>query len=203
MQQKALLRSTKTSPFGRKVRMALARLSVPLEVSIVGSDPLDQNDVLRKDNPLGKMPVLILEDDRRIFDSRVILEYVDHLAGGGVIIPSDWPRRADVLTFQALSDGISDAALLIVYERRHRPEGLHHQPWIDFQKAKVRRGLAELATAAPDPKQFNVSSIAMSCTLGYLDWRKQLDWRQEFPALVAWLEEFRHRTPEYDATLAD
>jgi glutathione S-transferase len=183
--------------------MALARLKVPLDIDIIGSDPLDPNDVLRKDNPLGKMPVLVFDDGRRVFDSRVILEYVDHLAGGGVIIPSDWPARADTLTFQAMSDGISDAALLIVYEGRHRPEHLHHQPWIDFQKGKVRRGLAELTRRAPDPKQFNVGSIGVSCMLGYLDWRKQVDWRQEFPALILWLDEFRRHAPEYDTTLAE
>ena len=85
-----ILRTTTSSPFGRKPRMAALHLGLMDRIDVQGSDPLDPNDVLRRDNPLGKMPALILEDGRCIFDSRVILEHLDHLAGGGRIIPAEW-----------------------------------------------------------------------------------------------------------------
>jgi len=110
-----ILRTTNSSPFGRKPIMAARYLSLMDRIKVEPSDPMDPQDVLRRDNPLGKMPVLILEDGRSIFDSRVILEYFDMLAGGGRIIPASGEERFDVLTLQALADGMSDAGLLIVY----------------------------------------------------------------------------------------
>ena len=198
-----ILRTTTSSPFGRKPRMAALHLGLMDRIDVQGSDPLDPNDVLRRDNPLGKMPALILEDGRCIFDSRVILEHLDHLAGGGRIIPAEWNARLDVLTAQALADGMMDAAILVVYEGRHRPEALHHEPWLAYQRGKIERGLARLALAPPDPRQVNVGTIATACMLGYLDWRKQVDWRRTTPALVGWLDTFRQTTPTYDATEAN
>ena len=197
---KMLLRSTPTSPFGRKVKIAALRLGLMDRIRIVPANPLDPADPLRRDNPLGKMPVLILDDGRRIFDSRVILEHFDHLAGGGIIIPHDWSERLDALTLQAQCDGMTDAGLLVVYEGRHRPQELHHPPWVDYQKGKIVRGLEALAATPPDPARLTVGTIAMGCMLGYLDWRKQVDWRAGYPRLVAWLDAYRAATPEYDAT---
>ncbi len=196
-----LLRSAPASPFARKVRMAILHLGLADKVKIVAADTSNPDDVLRRDNPLGKIPVLITEDGRAIYDSRVILEYLDHRAGGGVIIPDGWPARLDSLTMQSMCDGIMDASLLIVYEARHRPPAIHHQPWIDYQRAKVVRGLRALAEAPPDPARFEIGSIAAACALGYLDLRRQVAWRGEFPTLVGWLDAFRAGHPAFDATV--
>jgi glutathione S-transferase len=195
-----LLRSAAASPFARKVRMAILHLGLADKVEIVAADTNNPDDLLRQDNPLGKLPVLVTEDGKAIYDSRVILEYLDHRAGGGVIIPDGWPARLDSLTMHAMCDGIMDASLLIVYEARHRPPAIHHQPWLDYQRAKVVRGLMALAKAPPDPARFEVGAIAAACALGYLDLRKQVAWRSEISALVPWLDAFRASHPEFDAT---
>jgi glutathione S-transferase len=195
-----LLRSSPASPFARKVRMSILHLGLAGKVDIVAADTANPDDPLRIDNPLGKLPVLVTQEGKSIYDSRVILEYFDHLAGGGIIIPDGWPARGDVLTLQALGDGIMDASLLIVYEARHRPPAIHHQAWLDYQRGKAVRGLTAVAKAPPDPSRFNVGTMAIASALGYLDLRKQVAWRGEFPALVAWLDAFRAHHPEFDAT---
>ena len=197
-----LLRSAPASPFARKVRMAILHLGLADAVTITAADTGNPDDPLRSDNPLGKLPVLVTEDGKAIYDSRVILEYLDHRAGGGVIIPADWPARQDSLTMQALCDGIMDASLLIVYEARHRPPPIQHQPWLDYQRGKVIRGLGLLARTPPDPARFEIGSIAAACALGYLDLRRQVAWRGEFPTLVRWLDGFRAAHPAFDATVA-
>ena len=198
-----LLRTSLTSPFGRKARLAAFRLRLMEDLEIESADPLDPADVLRRDNPLGKIPVLILDDGRKVFDSRVILEHFDHLKGGGVLIPKQWTARIDALTVQALGDGVMDAAILVVYEGRHRPKEMHHEPWLAYQRGKIERGVAALAGNPPDPKAFNVGTIAVACALGYIDWRRQIDWRASHPSLIEWLDAFRACTPEFDATGAD
>jgi glutathione S-transferase len=195
-----LLRVTPLSPFGRKVRMAISRLGLWDRIEAVKADPMDAADPLRRDNPLGKIPTLVTDDGKPVFDSAVILEYLDHVAGGGKLIPAAWPERIDTLTLQAMCDGVMDACILIVYEARHRPAALHHEPWLDYQRGKVVRGLASFAKQPPDAARFDVGTITGACMLGYLDFRKQVDWRPEFPVLVGWLDQFRARHPEFDAT---
>jgi glutathione S-transferase len=195
-----ILRGSPMSPFARKVRMAVQHLRLSDKIEMMKADPMNPDDSLRRENPLGKIPALIATDGKVIFDSRVILEFLDHLAGGNTIIPAGWPARLDVLTMQAMCDGVMDAGILIVYEARHRPAAIHHPPWLDYQRGKVARGLTAFAKAPPDPAHFNVGTIAAACMLGYLDVRKQVDWRKDFSALVPWLDTFRSKHPEYDAT---
>jgi glutathione S-transferase len=197
-----LLRVTPLSPFGRKVRMAISRLGLWDRIESIKADPMDPADPLRSDNPLGKIPTLVTDDGKPVFDSRVILEYLDHVAGGGKIIPTAWPARIEALTLQAMCDGVMDACILIVYEARHRPEALRHEPWLDYQRGKVVRGLTAFARQPPDAARFDVGTVTAACMLGYLDVRKQVDWRPQFPALVGWLDQFRGRHPEFDATAA-
>ena len=197
-----LLRATLTSPFGRKVRLAALRLGLMDRIEIAAADPMNPDDPLRKANPLGKIPALTLDSGETIYDSRVILEYFDHLAGGGVIIPKEMGARITCLTGQAMADGIMDAAILIVYEARHRPEAIHYAPWLDYQRGKVERGVVALAANPPDPAKFNVASLTAACALGYIDWRKQIDWRAAHPALIQWLDAFRAAAPEFDQTAA-
>lgn len=197
-----LLRATLTSPFGRKTRLAALRLGLADRIKVVDADPMNPDDPLRRDNPLGKIPALILNSGQAIFDSRVILEYLDHLAGGNKIIPADFDARIKALTMQALCDGIMDAAILVVYEGRHRPAEIHHKPWLDYQRGKIERGLAALATNPPDPQSFDVGTITAACALGYIDWRRQVDWRALQPSLVTWFDAFRANVPEFDKTAA-
>ena len=196
-----ILRSTPTSPFSRKVKIAAIVLGLEDRIVPEFADPLKADDTLRQQNPLGKMPTMLLEDGGIIYDSVVILDYLDGLAGGGKIIPVDPVLRREALTLQALGDGIMDAAILIVYEGRHRPAEKHHEPWLDYQRGKIVRALAAL-DAKPPVAEPNVGTIALACALGYLDWRKQVDWRMQCPSLVTWLDRFRAAVPAFDKSYA-
>ena len=157
---------------------------------------------MRAQNPIGKIPVLILDDGTAYYDSRVILEYLDHLAGGGRIIPREAPARASsALRLQALCDGILDACLLLVYEGRYRPADKHVQSWVDRQADKVARGLAALEAAPPrlDPIP-DVGQIALACLLGYRDLRFGGTWRKDHPRLLAWHDKFAAQVPAFAAT---
>ena len=116
-----ILRSSPPSPFGRKVKLALGILGLENEVTIEKADPTDANDTIRQQNPIGKIPALIIEDGTVLYNSPVILEYLDHRAGGGKIIPKEPKARFAALTLEALCDGILDACILLVYEGRWRP----------------------------------------------------------------------------------
>ena len=116
-----ILRSSPPSPFGRKVKIAAAILGLSDKIEIVVTDTIDPADSIRQQNPLGKIPALILADGTALYDSRVIVEYLDLIAGGGKLIPNG-AERIQTLTLQALADGIMDAGILQMYERRFRDE---------------------------------------------------------------------------------
>lgn len=196
-----ILRFSPSSPFVRKVRIAIALLGFESEVSIERADTTDPNDSLRKINPLGKIPVLVVEDGSAIYDSRVILDYLDWRAGGGKIVPREAKRRLGALRLQALCDGILDASILTVYEGRFRKPEMQEPKWLDLQAGKVSRALATLEAAPPaiDPMP-HVGQIALACTLGYRDFRFGSGWRAEHPRLVGWLDDFAARVPAYAAT---
>ena len=144
-----ILRSSPASPFGRKVRIAIALLGFDGEVKIEPADTTDVNDSVRRQNPLGKIPVLIAEDGTAYYDSRVILDYLDDRAGGGKIVPREQSRRFAALRLQALADGILDASILTVYEARWRKAESHEPKWLEHQAGKVTRALAALEAAPP------------------------------------------------------
>jgi glutathione S-transferase len=193
-----ILRAAPASPFGRKIKIAAALLGLSAQLSLVDADTANESDSLRRENPLGKIPTLILEDGTSLYDSRVIVEYLDHVGGGGVI-PREPGTRFRALTLQALADGIMDAALLQVYEGRWRPADRHEPKWLTHQAGKVARGLAALE-ATPPPSAPDVGSIALACALGYLDLRFAGAWRADHQALVAWLDRFAAEVPSFDAT---
>jgi len=194
-----ILRSSSASPFARKIRIAAAVLDLSKRIEIVPADTSDPTDALRVQNPLGKIPTLVLADGRAIYDSSVILEYLDHLAGDGKIIPTG-PERFDVLTRAALADGVVDAALLKVYETRWREDGARSARWLDHQTGKIGRGLAALDALQPDPDRVDVASIALACALGYLDLRFAGAWRTERPKLAEWLTAFSAKVPSFEST---
>jgi glutathione S-transferase len=198
--QMLILRSSPASPFGRKVKIAAALCGLSDRIQVEKADTTDATDSLRQQNPLGKIPALILEDGSRLYDSRVILEWLDQEAGGGVIVPVG-AARFPALVLQALADGIMDASILTIYEARYRPEEKHHQPWLDHQAGKVERALAELERNPPAlDGSPHVGHITLACALGYRDFRFGGTWRADHPRLVEWLDRFAAAVPAYEAT---
>jgi glutathione S-transferase len=200
-----ILRSSPASPFGRKVRIAIAVLGFDGETRVEPADPTNLADTLRRQNPLGKIPVLIAEDDTAYYDSRVILEFLDQRAGGGRIVPREARARLAALRLQALADGILDASILTVYEARWRAHEHHERKWLDHQAGKVTRSLAVLESNPPAldaaPASLpNVGQIALACALGYRDFRFGESWRADHPRLVAWLDDFAARVPAFAVT---
>jgi glutathione S-transferase len=198
-----ILRSAAPSPFGRKVQIALSLLGFD-DVKIEATDTMDAGGSLRQQNPLGKIPVLITEEGTGYYDSRVILEYLDDRAGGGKIVPRDAGHRFAALRLQALCDGILDASILTVYERRWRAPEKHEAKWLDHQAGKVERALALLEATPPalhpNPALPHVGQIALACALGYRDLRFGGAWRGDHPRLVAWLDGFAAQVSAFAAT---
>ena len=175
--EKFVLRTSLTSPFGRKVRIAIDALGLSDRVMVMPADPLDENDTLRQQNPLGKMPCLVRADGSAIYDSGVIIEFLADVAGSDRLLPARGDARFQALTRARLADGIMDASILVIYDSRFRPGQPPAERWLAHQRGKIMRGLAAFAAAPPDPEKTNIVSIGLSCALGYLDWRKQVDWR--------------------------
>jgi glutathione S-transferase len=195
------IRTSFGSPFGRKARIAVGVLGLDSKVKAEPATTQDPSDPVRQQNPLGKVPVLVLDDGSAIFDSPVILEYLDHLAGGGKIIPTDFKARIDALRLQALADGIMDASILIVYEGRYRPAEKHEQKWLDLQAGKIDRALAVLEAAPPGLDATpNVGQITLACALGYREFRFPGTLKKSSPRLTGWLDTFAARVPAFEAT---
>ena len=198
-----ILRSSPASPFGRKVRIAASLLGLTEKIDVRETDLNDSNDSIRVQNPIGKIPVLIADDGEAYYDSRVILDYLDHLAGGNRIIPAEPKARHAALRLQALCDGILDAGILLVYEGRYRPPEKLVQLWVDRQTDKVKRAFDALE-AAPPPLAANrvpdAGQITLACALGYGDLRFGGVWRKNYPKLVAWLDQFAAQVPAFEAT---
>ncbi len=196
-----ILRTSPASPFGRKIKIAASVLGLYDKLKSENADTNDAADTLRQQNPVGKIPILILEDGTTLYDSRVILEYLDHLAGGGKIIPAAGKARFDVLTLASLCDGIMDASLLQIYEIRFRAEDRRDAKWMDYQGEKITRALDVLEKKLPAIDATpNVGTITLACALGYRDLRFQGTWRKSYPKLVAWLDDFAARVPSFAKT---
>jgi glutathione S-transferase len=196
-----ILRSSPASPFVRKVRIAMSVLGLDDKIEVRDVDLNDPADAIRKENPLGKIPALALEDGSVLYDSRVILEYLDHLGGGGRIIPREPKARFAALRLQALCDGMLDAGVLMVYEGRYRPPEMKVQSWVERQQGKMQRGLDALEASPPKLDALpDVGRIALACVLGYGDLRFGGEWRKNHPKLVAWHDAFAAQVPAFAAT---
>ena len=188
--------SSPATPFGRKVLVAAAEmgLSEQVKVTMASGTAVDPDTMPVAKNPLGKIPVLIRPDGGALYDSRVICRYLDQVSGAGL-----YPEGAalwDVLVLESLADGMLDAALLVVYESRIRPEALHYPPWVEGQWAKVSRGLDAVEAEWLNHLQGkpDMAQIALGCALGYLDFRLSArGWRYGHPGLAAWFEGFSQR----------
>lgn len=196
---------TATSPFVRKVMIAAHELGLGdrIEVVHLRPSPLAPDPTLSAANPLSKIPALVLDDGTTLFDSRVIVEFLDSLPHGAPpLIPREGPARWATLRTQAIADGILDAGILVFYERLQRPEPQQWQPWLDGQAAKVRQGLDALEDLAPTlTDRVDAGTIASAAALGWLDFRNPIgDFREGRPALAAWFRAFSER-PSMRATL--
>ncbi len=186
------------SPFARKVLVLLHETGRMGEVALrhAQGSPTNSVDMPVRENPLGKLPVLVREGGEPLYDSRVITRYLDATGKGG-FYPDDalW----DVLTIEATADGIMDAGVLMVYELRCRPEAEQSQDWIDAQWEKIARALDVLDSRwirqlnrAPDA--LDMGQIAVGCALGYLDFRHHArNWRNGRGALDDWFATFSTR----------
>jgi len=194
-----ILRSNPASPFARKARIVAALIGLDDRVEISPADTSDPSDSLRAQNPLGKIPALILENGEVLYDSAVIVEYLDWLAGGGKAIPLEPGARFRSLTRQALGDGISEAAVLLRYEELWREPERRSEKWLAHQRDKIARALS--ASEKDPPEELSdVGAVALACALGYLDLRFGGAWRTQHPKLVTWLEAFAEATPSFAAT---
>eukprot|EP01037_Dinobryon_pediforme_P016691 gene16691-16870_t len=194
-----ILRSSPASPFGRKVKIAAKLLGLWNKIELVDADTTNPADSLRQQNPLGKIPALILEDGEALYDSAVIVQYLQDIAGGEALIPRERSARFAALRLEALADGIQDAALLQVYEVRFREPALRDAKWVANQADKVARALAYLEAHLPADDN-GLGSVAVACALGYLDLRFEGKWRAVHPHLAAWLSRFETRVPAFAAT---
>lgn len=190
------LHNSPNSPFVRMVAVTLRETGLIDQVELVpaGGTPLEPGTMPVGQNPLGKVPTLERADGPALYDSRVICRYLDDLAGGR-LYPGK-PRLWETLTLEATGHGIAEAALLMVYEGRLRPEALRSEPWVEAQWIKVGRALDALEArwmshlAGP----LDAGQIAVGCALGYLDFRLDArGWRTGRPALAAWAAKFGER----------
>ncbi|MCO8144725.1 glutathione S-transferase [Rhodovulum tesquicola] len=176
------------SPFCRKVRVVLIETGQidAVEVLPAAGTALDPGQMPLAENPLGKIPVLTRPEGPALHDSRVICRYLDARAGGGLYPES---RLWEVLTLEATADGIMDAAVLMVYETRCRPEAERSAPWVEGQWDRVTRALdaIEARWISQLAGPLTMGQIALGCALGYLDFRHgACDWRQGRESLAAW-----------------
>lgn len=198
------LYTSPTSPFGRKVKISARELGLfdRLQPITQALSPLSPNETVNADNPLGKIPTLILDDGTALYDSRVICEFLDAEAGGHRLFPASGPARWRALSRQALGDGMMDAAIAVRYEQTLRPDTHRWTPWTDGQFAKVTRALADLDRQDLVAEPLDIGTITLGCALFYLDMRfADLGWRDRHPSLARFAEALASR-PSFTATAA-
>lgn len=193
---------TLTSPYARKVRVVAAEKRIEIEMlKVVLADPACP---VIQCNPLGKIPVLVLDDGESLFDSRVIVEYLDNRTPLARLIPQEHSAKIWVRRWEALADGVCDAAILARQEAA-RPEKLRDNAVIEKQMGKVSRGLTQLNAELGENKwcvddTFSLADIALGCMLGWLDLRyADMGWRESYPNLARHFEEMMKR-PSFSET---
>ncbi len=177
-----------TSPYVRKVRVVMAEKKLDFQLEL---EDVWGNDNILRSNPLGKVPCLVMEGGEAVFDSRVIVEYLDTLSPVGKLIPPSGRERIEVRTWEALADGLLDASLLARMEAnwKHRTEAQRSQAWIDRQMSRVDAALKSMSQGLGEKpwccgNHFTLADIAVGCALGYLDFRfPHIDWRGAHPNL--------------------
>lgn len=192
-----------TSPYARKVRIVMAEKRIECNMEL--DDVWAPDSKIAQSNPLGKVPCLIMEDGGAVFDSRVIAEYLDGLTPVSKLIPPSGRERAEVRTWEALADGVCDAAILARLEVTARPAEQQSAQWIERQMQKVTRGLEAMAHGLAEKSWCNGSAytladIAAGCALGYLSLRyPQINWRHDYPNLARHYDKLMNR-PSFSET---
>jgi glutathione S-transferase len=185
------------SPYVRKVRIVMAEKKIDHE--LVVENVWSPDTSISMSNPLGKVPCLIMEDGGAMFDSRVIVEYLDTLTPVGKLIPTQSRERAGVKCWEALADGVLDAGILIRLEKTLRPAEQQSDQWMERQLGKVNAGLKAMSTGFVDTtycagNQFTLADVAVGCTLGWLSFRfPEIAWREDYPNLVKLFDKLSER----------
>lgn len=185
-----------TSPFARKVRVVMAEKRIDFEAVV--DIPWEADTRVPEFNPLGKVPVLVMDDGSTLFDSRVIVEYLDQLTPVSPLLPKENRPRIAVRRWEALADGVIEAAATIFLEKK-RPEGRQDAEWIVRQEGKIFRGLESMAEELGEKPWctgdfFTLADIAVGCCLGYLDFRfSHIQWREAHPNLARLAEKLAQR----------
>jgi glutathione S-transferase len=193
-----------SSPYVRKVRVVMAEKK--LDYALALDNVWSPESTVTQSNPLGKVPCLIMEDGSAIFDSRVIVEYLDTLTPVGKLIPAQSRERALVKCWEALADGVADAAVLVRLERTLRSEEQQSQAWIERQMGKVHAGLKAMAAGLGDTpfcmgNHFTLADVAIGCTLGWLSFRfPEIGWRSDHPNLAKLFDRISER-PSFRDTM--
>lgn len=193
------LYSSPPSPFGRKVKMTAAICGLSTDIDVIGIDGNDPQSAAQNPSPLHKIPVLELESGELVTDSRVICEYLIGRSGRADMLPAE--TRIACLTRAAVADGVTEAALLMVYERRFRAETEVNPDWLNRQNLKVLGGLDWLSARIPAmDKTPTLDQITLAAALGYLDFRFSGEWRTRFTSLALWLTQYQQMVPSYRLT---
>jgi glutathione S-transferase len=185
-----------TSPYVRKIRIVLAEKKIDCE--FVVDSPWVEGNQVSQFNPLGRVPVLVLDDASAVFDSRVIAEYLDAVAPNNRLIPPSGRERISVKRWEALADGILDSAVAAFLESRRR-DGERSQAWLDRQRRKIIDGLQAMAQELGDQPWchgggISLADISVACALGYVSFRLgDIRWDQRYPNLLALYEKLMQR----------
>lgn len=177
-----------SSPYVRKVRIVMAEKKIDYQYEL--EDVWSAGSSISQSNPLGKIPCLIMDDGGAVFDSRVIVEYLDNLTPVHRLVPPNGRSRVEVKTWEALADGLLDAAILVRLEQTQRADGQRSPAWISRQMGKIEAALQAMSTGLGDKPwcadgKYTLADVALGCALGYLDFRfSQLGWRAQFSNLA-------------------
>jgi glutathione S-transferase len=185
------------SPYTRKVRVVLAEKKIDCDLENVDVNPAD--NPVNSHNPLGKIPTLLLDDGTALYDSRVIVEFLDNVSPISRLIPDDNRDRVAVRRWEALADGVLDAGLLVRYESL-RDKKEQSKAWGDKQLARMKRGMEQISKdlgerAYCHAERYSLADIALACCIGWLDFRKPggVDWRKEYPAVARHYDKMMER----------
>ncbi len=185
------------SPYVRKVRVVLAEKKLDCQFELENVWAADTT--IQAVNPLGKVPCLIMDDGNSMIDSRVMVEYLDTLTPVCKLLPPNGRDRADVKCWEALADGVLDAAILVRLERTQRPAELQSEAWVERQMRKVALGLASMAQRLGESpfcagNHYTLADVAVGCALGWLSFRfPEIAWRDDHPNLAKLLDKLSER----------
>lgn len=191
-----------TSPYARKVRIVLAEKKI--DYTLVVDSPWESGSQVAEYNPLGKIPVLLMEDGSALYDSRVIVEYLDTVSPVSRLIPEPNRQRIQVRRWEALADGVCDAIAAIFLERK-RPARQQSAEWIERQAKKIELGVREMSQDLGDKAfctgdAYTLADICVGCALGYLELRyPELGWQEQYPNLVRLAEKLGKRQSFIDS----